>query len=746
MKANYLWPAMHPYSDFFNKHRENPELAERYGIVVGSSHPEAMLRNGVHEWEPWAKEHPGADGALPVYDYTVNPGVISDYWRARARQNAGHESSWTLGMRGLHDSALETRYATTIPEKVVVMNDIIADQRRILAEEVGAAAVPQIFIPYKEVLELYNAGVQVPEDVTLIWPDDNHGNMRQLPDEAERRRSGGSGIYYHLSYWGRPKSYLWLDTTQLSKVWQELRRVYEHGADRMWIFNVGDIKSIETGLSFAMNMAWDVDRWSADDVQDFLVEWAGRQFGRRHGREIAAIRTEYYRLAAERRPEFIDRGVFSPVHHGDEAGRRMAAYRELLERARTLGAKLPAAYRDAFYELVEYPVHGAYLMNLKFYWADRNALAVRQGRGAGTNRFAELAEAAHAEEQAITKRYNTELAGGKWDGIVNPYPSQIPKAPGRPTVTRVARQETSGLGVAAEGNEIGADRPLSFSSSTGDRRFVDVFNTGFLSFDWSATAGQPWVRLSTAGGTMTDQSRLWVEIDWKRLSEGAHDTTVTLTGAGQSIDVPLRVLNDGERARKRARGFVEAHGYVSIDAAHFDRQVARGGAHWRTVRGLGRRTAAVEAVPSTAAPITGDFTTRAPELRYRVRFAGTGIFPVTVFRLPSLDERGHRRVAVALDDRAVTVLSGQAIATGNRGDAWARQVEDGIEKLTAMVTVTEPGEHVLRLFMVDASIAVDQIVIDTGGLPGSYLAPPESYHRSFNPDPATGSGLEAPGQ
>ncbi|WP_086603921.1 glycosyl hydrolase 115 family protein [Streptomyces swartbergensis] len=746
LKANYLWPAMHPYSDFFNKHRENPELADRYGIVVGSSHPEAMLRNGVHEWEPWAEEHRNPDGTLPLYDYTVNPAVISDYWRARARQNAGYESSWTIGMRGLHDSALETKYATTIPEKVAVMNDIITDQRRILAEEVGEAAAPQIFIPYKEVLELYNAGVQVPDDVTLIWPDDNHGNMRQLPNDAERRRSGGNGIYYHLSYWGRPRSYLWLDTTQLSKVWQELRRVHDHQADRMWIFNVGDIKSIETGLSFCLDMAWDVDRWGPENVGDFLVEWAGRQFGRRHGPEIAAIRTEYYRLAAERRPEFIDKAIFSTVHHGDEAERRMSAYEQLLDRVRKLGAKLPEPYRDAFYELVEYPVHGAYLMNLKYYWADRNALAVRQGRGAGTNRFADLAEAAHAEEQAITRRYNAEIAGGKWDGIVNPYPSQIPKAPGRPAVTRVPRQEISGLGLAAEGNETGASRPLSFSSYTRDHRFVDVFNTGFLPLQWQAEPSHPWIRLSTAGGELTDQTRVWVEIDWPRAPEGTHHPTLTFTGAGTTAEVPLRVVNDGEQARHRTRGFVEAHGYVSIDAAHFDRQVARGGARWRVVRGLGRRTAAVEAVPTTAPPITEDLPTRSPELRYRVRFTSTGTFPVTVFRLPSLDERGKRRLAIALDDQPPALLSGQAIATGNRGDAWARNVEEGIEKLTARVTVAEPGEHVLRVFMTDPAIAVDQIVIDTGGLPASYLAPPESYHRVFNPDPAVAPGVEAPDQ
>ncbi|MFJ8109521.1 glycosyl hydrolase 115 family protein [Streptomyces sp. NPDC096132] len=746
LKANYLWPAMHPYSDFFNKYRENPELADRYGLVVGSSHPEALLRNGVHEWAPWAEEHRTADGTLPVYDYTVNPTVVSEYWRARARENAAYESSWTIGMRGLHDSALETKYATTIPEKVAVMNDIIADQRRILAEEVGAAAEPQIFIPYKEVLDLYNAGVEVPDDVTLIWPDDNHGNMRQLPDDAERARPGGNGIYYHLSYWGRPRSYLWLDTTQLAKVWQELRRVYEHGVDRMWIFNVGDVKSIETGLSFSMDMAWDVDRWGADDVEGFLAEWYGRQFGPRHAAEIAAIRTEYYRLAAERRPEFIDRGVFSVVHHGDEAGRRAAAYDRLLERVRAVGAALPAAHQDAFYELVHYPVHGACLMNLKYYWADRNALAVRQGRGAGANRFADLAEAAHTAEAALTLRYNSEVADGKWDGYINPYPSQIPKAPGRPAVTRVPRRETSGLGVAAEGNETGLDRPLSFSSLTRDRRFVDVFNTGFLPLTWAAEADRPWVLLSSAGGSLTEQTRVWIEIDWALAPEGTEDSTVAFTAGAQRFEVPLRMVNGGARARRRARGFVEAGGYVSIDAVHTERRVARGGARWRTVRGLGRRTGAVEAVPSTAAPVTGEFASRAPELRYRVRFTSTGAFPVTVFRLPSLDERGARRLAVGLDDQPVTVLTGQNIATGNRGDAWARNVEEGVEKLTATVTVGEPGEHVLRVFMVDPGIAVDQIVVDTGGVPAAaYLAPPESYHPVFNPEPDTGAGLDAPG-
>ncbi|MEU4449464.1 glycosyl hydrolase 115 family protein [Actinosynnema sp. NPDC050801] len=728
LKANYLWPAMHPYTDHFNKYPENARLADEYGIVVGSSHPEALLRNGVHEWQPWAEAHRNPDGSLPVYDYTVNPATIAAYWRARARQNAAYESCWTIGMRGLHDSAFQTRYATTVPQKVAVMNRIITDQRRILAEEVGPGAAPQIFIPYKEVLDLYNAGVQVPEDITLVWPDDNHGNMRQMPTSAEQRRPGGNGLYYHISYWGSPKSYLWLDTTQIGKIWQELRRAHEHRVDRLWVINVGDIKSQEAGLSFCMDLAWNINRWGPDNVEDFLVEWTGRQFGQQHGTEIAAIRTEYYRLAAERRPEFADRGTISLIHHGDEAGARMTAYRNLLERTRALGRMLPPAYQNAFYELVEYPVHGAYLMNLKYYWADCNALASRQGRGAGVNRYADLCDAAHAEEEALTRRYNTEIAGGKWNGVVNPYPSQIPKAPGRPTVVRKTSQDVSGLGVAAEGNETGTARPLSFSSYPRDRRFVDVFNTGFRSFTWRATTSHPWVLVSSTSGTITDQARVWVSIDWALAPQGRHEATVTFTGAGKSVSVPLRVSNDGEQARRSATGFVEAHGYVSIDAAHFHHHTPRSGADWRPVRGLGRRQAAVEAVPSTAAPITEDVTNRSPELSYRIRFAGTGTFPVTVFRLPSLDARGRRRLAIALDGGPAVVLSGQAIATGRSDDAWARNVTAGVEKLTGSLTVTTPGEHVLRLLMVDPGMVVDQIVVNTGGLPATYLAPPESYH------------------
>ncbi len=734
LKANYLWPAMHPESDHFNKYPDNPRLADQYGIVVGSSHPEALLRNNVYEWQPWAQAHRNPDGSLPEYDYTVNPQTILDYWRARAKANARYESVWTVGMRGIHDSGLVTKNAKTTAERVAVMNDIITQQRRILTEEVNRTigAVPQIFIPYKEVLDLYNAGVRVPDDVTLIWPDDNHGNMRQLPTAAERQRSGGNGLYYHISYWGAPKSYLWLDTTAPAKIWQELRRAYDNGVRHTWIINVGDLKSQEVGLSFAMALAWDIDRWRAEDVQPRLAEWAGRQFGAAHAQEIAEIRQGYYELAAALRPEFIQSGVFSLVHHGDEAQRRMTAYQSLISRAEAVGGQLPAAYQDAFFELLQYPLTGAYLMNLKFVCADRNALAVKQGRGAGVNVFADLAERAQADEDALTRRYNTSIAGGKWKEIINPYPSNVPKAPRVPAVTRRTRTSAVGLGVAAEGNETGVSRRLSFSSYTRSRRFIDIFNTGFAPLSWQATTSHSWVRVSAGAGTTPDQVRIWVSVDWAAAPLGASSPEVRITGAGATVTVPLQVANDGEQGRAAATGFVEAHGYVSIEAEHYDRLVPRSGATWQTVPGLGRCGAAVIGAPFSAARIDGDSRTLAPELQYNVRFTAAGTFPVTVYRLPSLDERGSRRLAIGLDSGNPVLLKGTGVTSAA---AWSRNVVEGIEKLTTSIAVDRPGEHILKLWMVDPANAVDQIVIDTGGLPATYLAPPESFHPVFNPNP-----------
>ncbi|MES2444041.1 MAG: glycosyl hydrolase 115 family protein, partial [Pseudomonadota bacterium] len=299
LKANTLWPAMHRVSPPFNADPANAALADRYAIVMGSSHAEPMLRNNVGEWT--ADPHD--------YDYGRNPDGVRAYWEARARTNGKYESIWTLGMRGIHDSAMQG--AADMPTRRKFLERIFADQRAMLARHVDRQVerVRQVFMPYKEVLDIYRAGLAIPDDVTLMWPDDNFGYIRRFPTPAERRRSGGSGVYYHLSYLGAPLAYLWLSTTPPALIGEEMGRAYDLGADRIWIANVGDIKPAELATDYFLALAWDVPGTRAKGVDGFVRDWAAENIDSAQAGAIAAILAEHHRLNFERRPEHLQWGL-----------------------------------------------------------------------------------------------------------------------------------------------------------------------------------------------------------------------------------------------------------------------------------------------------------------------------------------------------------------------------------------------------------------------------------------------------
>jgi hypothetical protein len=279
LKANTLWPAMHHASAPFNSDPANARLADDYAIVMSSSHAEPMLRDNVGEW----KDEPDR------FNYATNPTGVSAYWRERVAANAGYENLWPIGMRGIHDSGLLG--AATDDEKVALLTRIFADQRAMLAQAIGtdAARVPQTFTPYKEVLDVYRHGLKVPEDVTLVWPDDNFGYIRHFPNAVEQARPGGNGVYYHLSYLGAPLSYLWLSTTPPALVQEEMTRAYDGGIRSIWIANVGDIKPAEIDISLFLGMAWDIASARGRTQRAYLDDWAGRTFGPAQGKAIGAL-------------------------------------------------------------------------------------------------------------------------------------------------------------------------------------------------------------------------------------------------------------------------------------------------------------------------------------------------------------------------------------------------------------------------------------------------------------------------
>ncbi len=428
LRANYLWPAMHPGTRAFNDYPEDKALADEYGIVMGSSHCEQMLRDNIDEWKP------AVNGD---YNFVTNPGGVLKYWEQRVRENGKYENVYTLGMRGISDSGMPG--GGTPREKADRLHTIIADQRAMLARWVDpdVAAVPQIFCPYKEVLELYRLRPDEPDDITLVWPDDNYGYVRQFSSADERKRSGGAGVYYHVSYWGAPHDYLWLCSTAPGLIAEEMTKAYDYDANKVWMLNVGDLKPAELDIEYFLNLAWNPHSWDGANTYDLLGRQIARDFGATSARELTSIMAEYYRLNFQRKPEhmLVDlTNTFSTTLNGDEARRRLEAWQKLSARAVAAGKELPAASQDAFFELIGYPVEAAAAMNEKCLALDEYYTGINQDRAARLDE----ARKAQAEIGRLTDVYNNQLAGGKWRYMMSDDPRhqlelQIPQTPSSET-------------------------------------------------------------------------------------------------------------------------------------------------------------------------------------------------------------------------------------------------------------------------------------------------------------------------
>jgi hypothetical protein len=418
MKANYLWPAMHACTKAFWFYPANPEMARKYSIVLGSSHCEQMLRDNEDEWRNnFATEYGHASGD---WNWKTNSANITKYWTDRVKQAKNTEAVYTMGMRGIHDSGIPGY--DTDEERRGALHNILAAQRNILSThlEKPLPEVPQVFIPYKEVLKIYNLGVNVPDDIALMWADDNFGYMRQLSNPAEQARSGGGGIYYHFSYLGPPQSYLWLSSVTASVAAFELRKAYELNCKRMWIFNVGDIKPQEFELQFAMDMAWNVHSVELENPNRYAQQWGAETFGEAFGQQVYEIKREYFRLAASGKPEHVSHVAYSVA----QMEQRLADYNRLLARVDALEAQIPGRLKDAFFQLIRYPVEGAAAMNVKHLGGKLSFEYALQGRNNEALDIAAKAVSAYQKIIDLTQTYNKTIAGGKWDGMMSYSPNK----------------------------------------------------------------------------------------------------------------------------------------------------------------------------------------------------------------------------------------------------------------------------------------------------------------------------------
>lgn len=401
LKGNYLWPAM--WGNAFNDDDTlNPVKADEWGIVMGTSHHEPMLRSQ-QEWKRYGSGK---------WDYDSNAVNLKAFWRKGIQNMGAHESIVTMGMRGDGDMPMTAGTATTLLEKIV------KDQRNIIEEVTGkpASATPQLWALYKEVQDYYDKGMRVPDDVTLLLCDDNWGNIRRLPKLQDKPRKGGYGIYYHFDYVGGPRNYKWLNTNAIPRVWEQMHLAYEYNVRDIWIVNVGDIKPMEFPISFFLDYAWDPGKIRADDLQKYTEEWVAKQFGEQYAKEIASIISTYSKFNSRRKPELLDANTYS-LENYNEAASVVKAYNELLLKAEKINYALPANYRDAFFQLVLHPVKACANLNELYYHVALNKRAYKN-RYSAANEYADKVKQLYVKDSLISVEYN-QLNHGKWNHMMD---------------------------------------------------------------------------------------------------------------------------------------------------------------------------------------------------------------------------------------------------------------------------------------------------------------------------------------
>lgn len=734
LKANLIWPAMHPSTKAFYHYPGNTKVAEDYQIVVGSSHAEPMLRNNVSEWKQ--KE-------MGRFNYLTNKEKVDEYWESRIKESSKINGIYTTGMRGIHDGAMEG--VKTMEETVPLMDTIIRAQRNMLRKYVNEdiTKVMQVFTPYKEVLEIYDAGLKVPDDITLVWPDDNYGYIQRLSNAEENKRPGGSGVYYHASYWGRPHDYLWLNTTHPAHIREEMTKAFALNAKQLWVLNVGDIKPAEYTTQLFLDMAYDIEPFEKPAFSmAHLQKWLSTIFGDKQSASAAKALWIYYDLAFERKPEYmgwsqtepttaINFTAYNHLFYNDQAQLRMDAYDKLLAQVKYIGDNIEVKDKDAFYELVEYPVKGAALINKKFLFRDKAYIYASQGRLSAAH-YASLSSGTYDKVAAETQYYNTKLANGKWQGIMDMFPRKLPvfnlpvfdlpKTKNLPAFCALPEGYNHPDSMSVSANVHHLTLP-EFNKWNKQKYFIDVFLSKEAKKAFTVTASDRWINVSNSHGELTpdglnSQRRIWVEIDWvKAPVQKSLKGNIIVKSGNDQYDFAVTANNANVKELENFKGTVERDHYLSINAVDYTAVKNTKSRQWNVIEGLGSNGKSLEALPLVEKAAAGDLDTLKvesnPAVEYDFYAFNQAPANITITSLPTypLNKNFEARYGVSIDGGPVSIFN---FKTLGRSDEWKRNVLSNSAQRIFKVPNLKAGKHKLAIYMIDPGVILTHIFIDLG--------------------------------
>ncbi|KAK1657945.1 hypothetical protein BDP55DRAFT_734568 [Colletotrichum godetiae] len=770
LKANFIWPAMwasyipKPGRIFFTDDPRNQQLADDYGIVVSTSHHEPMQRAS-NEW----KKDPKGD-----WDWVNNKENVVAFMDEGIRRAGNNESYFTLGMRGTDDGPIDAQ------DPIEVLEDVFATEREILAKYHGNdTATNQVWTIYKEVATYYAAGLNPPEDVTLMFTDDNWGNIQRLPTEEESERFGGIGVYFHFQYVGKPKSWKSQNTNNFPKVYKELSQAYERGARQIWVMNVGDIKPNELPLSFAMDLAWNKSNFDFADIPSYLTALATRDFGPEHAEEISSALMTHSHLVGMRKFEILQPTTYSILNYR-EAERVLEAWKQLADKAQALHEAVPEDRRIALFHLLTYPALIGYHYHFIVINSGRNRQCSYERRNSA-NLVAEQVLQHFDEDFDLTEEYDTML-DGKWKGLLTTPKYDMDLTDWRPSssdvvanLSYVQQRQAFDWGVGELGiyveNSLSAYRQGRICGSIhpalptdegfspvlpamephGPKyRLIELFHRGDhrKTINWTLEVPHPWVLITATSGILSDdmsEEKIEVSIDWSSVPADFNETVairVQWDPAPYFDLIHIPVLN--HRAPEDFAGFPETAGLISIEGPHYQRASAESESDasvaFAHIEHLGSRSesGSVALRPFTAARQSRE-AARTAWVEYDIYIFSniSKAINATVYINGALDTDPDlpMEFSLILADNGnesggsvnFTRVLGDPATPGDTPPEWNDNVADHVWTKVVQLPNMSPGKHTIRWQVNSPEVYLEKIVLGVNGtIAGSYLGPPET--------------------
>lgn len=754
LKANFLWPAM--WGNAFNEDDPlSPVIADEYGIVMGTSHHEPMMRA--------QKEYTKRKQDVGDWDYVTNKTGLDRFWYEGLERNKNFDNVITMGMRGDGDVAMGKG---DDQENIKTLQDVVKGQREIIKKVYNddPANHPQLWAIFTEVQRYYDAGLTVPDDIILLFCDNNWGYIRRILPPKEKNRKGGAGMYYHIDMNGGPWNDRWINTTTIPKLREQFNLAYETGIDKLWVVNVGDLKPKEIPIDFIMRYAWNPEAVPADKTKEFSINWAKQTFGDEHAVEIADIVSKYPKYNLWRKAEAQVPNIFSVVNH-NEGDRIIKLWRDVTEKAEALKSKIAPEAQDAYYQLVLYPAKASAGVAEMYIAADKNNLYAKQGR-VSANDYAKRVRNLFDLDKQLSDYYNGPMANGKWKNMMSDihigYTQwSMPRTSTMPAVVDVTPLSVPSMGVAVEGSEqawpVSAEKAAMpvFDGLNKKPYYIDIFNKGTGSFSFNAIANKSWIKLSATRGIVEKENRIMVDIDWKSLPAGKAEGTIEIKQGDILVPVHVSAVKADIPATTESY-FGSLTGEFSIPANKFNANVAGAKSKWLLLPDLGRDEACMGIYPVTAPSETAQ---TAPRLEYKMYLNQQGKMTFCIGILPTQDvypERGLR-IAVSIDNGEPQVLDARKglvdtfteytpknlanskilkplpplnrdIALVGVGKLRRNEVFDNLRWLDVQLDVAAPGFHTLKIYMIDPEVVLERIVVNPDNNHPSYFGAPSIQH------------------